>query len=157
MTALALPRPQGGLSDRLRAAARAGLISLAVAFTNAGCAIVTNRMMQAGTAPLRIGWGTGATPAAVTQTSLVSEAAPTTGGGRVVGTEARTTGTVPNDTYQVAGTVTAVSSLAITEAALFDAASSGNMLIRGDFAPVNVVAGDSIAFAISLRIVANAI
>lgn len=129
------------------------LIALATVFTNAGAAIITNRVTQAGTAPKNIGWGIGATAAAVAQTALVTESAPTTAGGRTVGTESRTTVTNTNDNYQVAGTVTAASTLAITEAGLFDAVSAGNMLIRGDFAAVNVLSGDSIAFTIGLKFI----
>jgi hypothetical protein len=132
---------------------RGWLIALATVFTNAGAAIITNRVIQAGTAPKNIGWGVGTTTAAVAQTALVTESAPTTSGGRTVGTESRTTVTNTNDNYQVVGTVTAVSTLAITEAGLFDATTAGNMLIRGDFAAVNVVSGDSIAFTIGLKFV----
>lgn len=135
---------------------RKGIALLAVAFTNAGTAIITNRVTQAGTAPKNIGWGIGTTTAAVTQTALVTESAPTTAGGRTVGTESRTTTTVTNDTYTVTGTVTAGSTLAITEAGLFDATSAGNMLIRSDFSAVNVVSGDSIAFTFNLKFAANA-
>ena len=131
----------------------AGLISLAVVFTNAGAAIVTNRIIQAGTAPKNIGWGTGTTAAAVTDTALTTEAAPTTGGGRTVGAESRTTTSVTNDTYTVTGTVNAGSTLAITEAGTFDAVSAGNMLIHGVFSAVNVVSGDSIAFTFNLKFV----
>lgn len=134
---------------------RGGLISLATVFTNAGAAIVTNRIIQAGTAPKNIGWGIDTTAAAVTDTALGSEQAPTTAGGRTVGTESRTTITNTNDNYQVTGTVTAVSSLAITEAGLFDAVSAGNMLTRGVFPAVNVVSSDSIAFAFGLKFVPN--
>lgn len=125
----------------------------AVAFVNGGPGIVTNRMIAAGTAPKNIGWGIGTTASAVTQTALVTESAPTTAGGRTVGTEARTTITQTNDNYQVTGTVTAGSSLAITEAGLFDNVTAGNMLIRADFAAVNVVSGDSIAFTFGLKFV----
>lgn len=125
----------------------------ATVFTNAGAAIITNRIIQAGTAPKNIGWGTGTTTAAVSQTALVTEAAPTTGGGRTVGTESRSTVTNTNDNYVVTGTVTAGGSLAITEAGLFDAVSAGNMLIRSDFSAINVVSGDSIAFTFGLKMV----
>lgn len=125
----------------------------ATVFTNAGAAIVTNRITQAGTSPKNIGWGTGTTASAVAQTALVTEAAPTTAGGRTVGSESRTTVTNTNDNYQVAGTVTATTGLAITEAGLFDAVSAGNMLIRADFAAVNVVPGDSIALTFGLKFV----
>ena len=126
---------------------------MAVAFVNGGPAIVTNRMIQAGTAPKNIGWGTGTTAAAVGDTALQTEAAPTTGGGRTVGTESRTTITQTNDNYQVTGTVTAGSTLAITEAGLFDNVTAGNMLIRGVFSVVSVGPGDSIAFTFGLKLV----
>ncbi len=145
-----------GRRDRIRDLVAAGVLALATAFTNAGAAVVTNRVTQAGTAPRYIGWGTGTTTAAVSQTALVTEAAPTTGGGRTLGTESRVTGSVTNDTYQVAGSVTATGAAAITEAGLFDATSAGNMLIRGDFAAINVGSGDSISFTIGLRFVPSA-
>ncbi len=132
---------------------RKALILLATVFTNAGAAIVTNRMIQAGTAPKNIGWGTGTNAAAVTDVALQTEAAPTTAGGRTVGTESRTTVTNAADNYQVSGTVTAGGSLAITEAGLFDAVSSGNLLIRSVFSAVNVVNLDSIAFTFGLKMV----
>ncbi len=132
---------------------RTGLILAAVVFTNAGAAIVTNRMIQAGTAPKNIGWGTGSTAAAVTDTALVTEAAPTTSGGRTVGTESRTTVTNTNDNYQVTGNVTAGGGLTIAESALFDAVSAGAMLIRAVFTGVPVVAADSIAFTFGLKFI----
>ena len=150
MGAIAMPVFAG---DRLGDLVKAGLISLATVFTNAGAAIITNRIIQAGTAPKNIGWGTGTTAAAVAQTALVTEAAPTTAGGRTVGTESRTTITNTNDNYQVAGTVTAAGTLAITEGGLFDAVTTGNMLIRSDFAAVNVLSGDSISFTFGLKMV----
>lgn len=130
-----------------------GLISLSTVFVITGAAIVTNRMTQAGTAPKNIGWGIGATAASTADTALQTESAPTTSGGRTVGTESRTTITNTNDNYQVAGTVTAGSTLAITEAGLFDAVTAGNMLIHSVFSAVNVVSGDSIAFTFGLKMV----
>jgi hypothetical protein len=126
---------------------------LATVFVNAGAAIVTNRIIQAGTAPKNIGWGVGASAAAVGDTALQTESAPTTAGGRTVGSESRTTVTNTNDNYQVVGTVTAVSGLAITEAGLFDAVTAGNMLLHSSFGAVNVVSGDSIAFTFGLKFV----
>lgn len=143
-------------NDRLRNLVTAGLISLAVAFTNAGTAIVTNRMIQAGTAPKNIGWGTGgATAAAVTQTALSTEFAPTTAGGRTVGTESRTTITNANDNYQVTGTVTATTGGTISEAGLFDAVTAGNMLERASFTGIAVVTNDAIAFTFGLQQIAG--
>lgn len=143
------PASTGHAHPGLRGAVR----WLATVFTNAGAAIITNRILQAGTASKNIGWGIGTTAAAVTDTALVTESAPTTAGGRTVGTESRTTVTNANDNYQVTGTVTAVSSLAVTESGLFDAVTAGNCLIRAVFAAVNVVAADSIAFTFGLKFV----
>lgn len=144
--AVALPRPKG-FSEILR-----DFIGyLSVAFTNVGASIVTNRIIQAGTAPKNIGWGIGTSGPTVADTALGTESAPTTSGGRTVGTESRVTITQTNDTYQVAGTVTAVSSLAITEEGLFDATSAGNMLMRGVFSAINVVSGNSIQFTNQLQ------
>lgn len=155
MTAVTARPLAPGAADRIRAALSAGIALLAVVFTNAGAAIVTNRIIQAGTAPKNIGWGTGTTAAAVTDTALVTEAAPTTSGGRTVGTESRVTVSVANDTYQVVGLVTAGGSLAITEAGLFDAVTAGNLLIRGVFSAYNVVSSDTITFTFQLKFVPN--
>lgn len=151
MGAIALPRPNTILQDWIDK----GLIALATVFTNAGAAIITNRIIQAGTAPVNIGWGTGTNAANVTDTALQTEAAPTTSGGRTVGTASRTTVTVTNDNYQVVGTVTAGGILAITEAGVFDATTAGNCLIRSVFSAVNVVSADSIAFTFGLKFVPN--
>lgn len=146
-----------GLSDFLKDKIRKGIVSLATVFTNAGAAIITNRVIQAGTAAKNIGWGTGATAAAVTDTALGTEVAPTTAGGRTVGTESRTTTTVTNDTNTVIGTVTqsAAGPVAITEAGLFDAVTAGGMLIRSVFAAVNTSLNDAIAFTFGLKQVPN--
>lgn len=150
--AAALPgaRP---VSDIVKGIILGGILSLATVFTNAGAAIITNRIIQAGTASKNIGWGIGATAAAVTDTALQTESAPTTAGGRTVGTESRATTTVLNDTYQVVGTVTAVSTLAITEAGLLDAVTAGNLLIHSVFLAINVVSGDSIQFTFGLKFI----
>jgi hypothetical protein len=140
-------------TDKIKAAIAAGLILAATVFTNAGAAIVTNRLIQAGTAAKNIGWGIGTAAAAVTDSALGTESAPTTSGGRTVGTESRTTVTNTNDNYQAVGTVTAGGTLAITEAALFDAVTAGNMLIRSVFSAINVLLNDSIAFTFGLKFV----
>lgn len=155
--AIALPAAlAGSVADTIQDELRKAIKFLLVAFTNAGTAVITNRITQAGTAPKNIGWGVGTTTAAITQTALVTESAPTTAGGRTVGTESRTTGTNTNDQYTVTGTVTAGSTLAITETGLFDAVTAGNMLIRSDFSAINVVSGDSIAFTFNLKFVSSA-
>lgn len=151
-------RPAAGpaLADALADWIARGLVNMAVALTNVGVAVITNRIIQAGTAGKNIGWGTGATAAAVSQTALVAEAAPTTSGGRTVGVESRVTVTQTNDTLQVAGTVTAVSTLSIEEAGLFDAVSAGTMMMRANHGTVAVISGDSIAYTWRLTFAASA-
>lgn len=155
----------GGVEDKLRELVKKGLVSLLTAFTNVGTAVIANRVIQAGTAPKFVGWGTGTTTAAVTQTDLVTEAVETLSAGRATAVETRATTTNTNDTnVWTAPAITATGSRAITEAATFDANSSGAtqpnatgvMTIRGDFAAVNVVSGDSIVFTIKLKFAANA-
>ncbi|HEY1505774.1 MAG TPA: hypothetical protein VGF92_15825 [Stellaceae bacterium] len=142
------------IGTSIRRKTKAILGWLATVFVNGGTAIITNRIIQAGTAPKNIGWGVGTTPAAVTDTALQTESAPTTSGGRTVGTESRTTVTVSNDNYQIQGTITAVSTLAITEHATFDNVTAGNMLIHSVGSAVNVNSGDSIQDTFGLKQVA---
>lgn len=133
---------------------RAIILAVGTVLTRVGTSVVTNRIIQAGTAPKNIGWGTGGgTGPLASDTALTTEAAPTTSGGRTVGTESRSTVTQTNDNYVVTGTVTAGSTLAINEAGLFDAVSAGNMLIHSCFSAVNVVSGDSISFTFGLQFV----
>lgn len=116
---------------------------MATVLTNAGKAIVTNRLRSGGTEPLNAAWGTGSGTAAIADTTLFTEATP-----RAAGTSSQVTTTVTNDTYQVVATITATGTLAITNAGLFDVitASSGNLFVKGDFTTINLVTADSIQF-----------
>ncbi len=161
MVGIALPRPD--VLDALLDLIRGGLTSLATVFTNAGAAVLNNRVIQAGTAPKLIAWGTGSTAAATTDTDLQTEASETLSGARVTGTESRVTTSVTNDTYQVAGTVTAAGTKTIAEMGLLDAQSSGatvpnahgNLFLRSVFTGIAVNSGDSIAFTAGLKQVPN--
>ena len=114
-----------------------------VKVTDAGMAIVTNRIKGAGTEPKHIGWGIGTTGAANGDTALESASAEA----RTDGTSTRQQTNVANDTYQVVGTVTcAGAGKAITEMGLFDAATDGNLFLRATFSAINVSVGDSIEF-----------
>jgi hypothetical protein len=127
---------------------------MATVVVNAGRDIVTNRINGAGTTPLNIGWGTGTqTTALVTDTGLgpttvekLVDLSTSAGTDHTVGTASRVTTTVANDTFQVVGTRTATGSGTVTCAGLFDAASGGNLFVKGDFAGIALVSGDSIAF-----------
>ena len=115
---------------------------MATLLVNTGKAIVTNYLAGgAATQPKYVGWGTGAGTTAATDTTLFSET-----GSRTSGTTTQQTTSTTNDTYQVIGTVTAGSSLTITNAGLFDALSSGNLFVKGDFTGVALTSGDSIQF-----------
>ncbi len=112
---------------------------MAPLLVNAGKDILTNRIKAAGTEPNFVAIGTGATAEAITQTALVTEVET-----RATGTSTRVTTTTTNDTYQVVGTITATAARALQESGLFDAASAGNMLVRGVFTTINLAIGDSI-------------
>lgn len=124
-----------------------GLMFGASVYTNAGKAITTNRVKGSGTEPNYIAWGTGAGTAAAADTTLFTEASEA----RVAGTSSQVTTTVTNDTYQVTGTMTVSGSgKTITNAGLFDASTSGNMLVKGDFTGIALNVGESIAFTFKL-------
>ena len=115
---------------------------MATLLVNTGKAIVTNYLNGgAATQPKYVAWGTGAGTTAATDTTLFTET-----GTRTSGTMSQQTTSVTNDTYQVVGTMTAGSTLAITNAGLFDASTSGNLFVKGDFSTVNLNSGDSIQF-----------
>jgi hypothetical protein len=114
---------------------------MATLIVNTGKAIVTSRIKGTGTEPTYVGYGTGAGTTAATDTTLFTET-----GTRVSGTSSQVTTTTTNDTYQVVGTQTAGGTLAITNAGLFDAVSSGNLFVKGDFTTINLSTGDSIQF-----------
>lgn len=146
------PRYVPGLRDLLK-----GLRELlATVLTDVGKAVITNRIIQAGTAPKNIGWGTGAGTAAAGDTTLFTEKlvdlSTSAGTDHTVGTESRTTTTVTNDTYTVTGTRTATGAGTVTNAGLFDAASGGVLTIKGDFTGIGLGVGDSIAFTFNLKI-----
>ena len=141
--------------DRARGKWR-DLVNMATVLTNAGRAILTNRIIAGGTEPNHIGWGTGAGTAAAADTSLFTEVAndlATTTGSRTTGTSSRVTTSVTNDTYQVVGTKTASASGTVTNAGLFDNVTmgSGSLFMKGDFTGIALANGDSIQFTFKLQ------
>ncbi|MFA7239363.1 MAG: hypothetical protein WC091_04565 [Sulfuricellaceae bacterium] len=116
---------------------------MASIFTDAGKAIVTNRLKGAGTEPNYIAWGTGAGTSGATDTDLFAESSEA----RVAGISSQATTTVANDTYQVVGTMTvAGASKTITNVGLFDATSAGNVLVKSNFTGIALNVGESIQF-----------
>ena len=117
---------------------------MATLLVNTGKAVVTNRVKNGATGatePNYVAWGTGAGTTALTDTTLFTET-----GTRTAGTSTQQTTSTTNDTYQVVGTMTAGGTLAITNAGLFDASTSGNLFVKGDFTTINLSSGDSIQF-----------
>ena len=109
---------------------------------NTGKAIITNYLNGgAATQPKYIAWGTGAGTPAATDTTISTEVLP-----RVSGTTSQVTTSTTNDTYQVVGTQTAGTSETITNAGLFDASTSGNLFVEGNFTGIPLSTGDSIQF-----------
>jgi hypothetical protein len=115
---------------------------MATLLVNTGKAIITNYLNGgAATQPKYVAWGTGAGTTGATDTTLFTEVLP-----RVSGTTSQVTTSTTNDTYQVVGTQTAGVTETITNAGLFDASTSGNLFIKGDFTGVPLSSGDSIQF-----------
>lgn len=124
---------------------------MATFVVDGGLGIVTNRIKGAGTEPSHIGWGTGAGTTARTDTTLFTEALVTLLAGttdHTAGTSTQQTTTTTSDTYQVTGTRTATGAGTVTNAGLWDAASGGNLFLKGDFTGIGLASGDSIAFTI---------
>lgn len=111
--------------------------------TNAGKAIITNRLKGGGTEPKFIAWGTGAGTAAAADTTLFTEASEA----RVSGTSTQETTTTTSDTYQVTGTLTVAGApKTITNVGLFDAATGGNLLMKSSFTGLALEVGESVQF-----------
>lgn len=125
---------------------------MATKVVDGGLDIVTNRLKGSGTEPLNIGWGTAAGTTAVGDTTLFTEKlvdlSTSAGTDHTAGTSSRVTTTTTNDTYQVVGTRTATGAGTVTNAGLFDAASGGNLFLKGDFTGIALSSGDSIQFTI---------
>jgi hypothetical protein len=122
---------------------------------NGGRAIVTNRIKGAGTEPLNLGWGTAAGTTAAADTTLFTEKlvdlATSAGTDHTVGTSTQQTTSTTNDTYQVIATRTATGAGTVTNAGLFDAASGGNLYMKGDFTGIGLAIGDAIQFTCKVQ------
>lgn len=92
-----------------------------------------------------VAWGTGAGTAAKGDTTLFVEASES----RVAGA-LTTQGTGAAAVFQVIGTITADGGKTITNAGLFDASTSGKMIIKGDFSDIILAVSDKIEFTFTL-------
>jgi hypothetical protein len=113
--------------------------------TNAGRALISGLINGSGSpaAATYVAVGTGATAANAADTTLQTESS-TSGLSRAAGTVSLVTTSVTNDTAQVTKTFTVTGSVAVTEAGLLNAASTGTLLARQVFSAINVVNGDSL-------------
>jgi hypothetical protein len=100
---------------------------MATFVVDGGLAIVTNRLKGAGTA--RVDLTAGNTD-------------------HTAGTSTQQTTTTTSDTYQVVATRTATGAGTVTNAGLWDAASGGNLFLKGDFTGIGLASADSIQFTI---------
>ena len=91
-----------------------------------------------------VGWGTGVIAPAVGNTGLGTPSAEA----RTVGTKTQQTTTTANDTYQVVALITALSAQAITEVAVLDALTAGDLFLRATFSPINVSIDDTVEFTV---------
>jgi len=128
---------------------------MATVLTNLGRAAISNRLANGMTQPdLRyIAWGTGSGTSAVTDTAMFTEAAEA----RTAGAMTQQTTSVTNDTYQVDGFITAIADRQITEMGIWDTAKAqsgtptGNLVVHGDFAVINLASGDSLNFTVKIQ------
>ena len=92
-----------------------------------------------------IAYGTGTTAPSATDTALETPSAEA----RTAGIQALVTTNTTDDTYQVTATITCTTAAkAVTEVAIFDQASGGNLFARFTFAPINLEVGDSVQFTL---------
>ena len=91
-----------------------------------------------------VGWGIGTIAPVVGNTDLETASAEA----RTVGTKTQETTTTTNDTYQVVALITALTAQAITEVAVFDALTAGDLFLRATFSPINVSIDDTVEFIV---------
>lgn len=112
---------------------------------NTGLAIITNRLIGAGTEPNYVGWGTSTQAPAVGDTGLITASAEA----RVQDASAtRLTTNATNDSYQIVASITSASGQTISEVGTFDASTAGNMFSRDTFTGIALSNGESIEFTI---------
>lgn len=116
-----------------------------VVCTRIGKKLVQHKLQGDGSygVPQYVGWGTGTTTAAATDTALETAAAEA----RVSGTLSYVDTVFDDDTYQNVATITCSgSSKTISEAGVFDASTNGNMFMRATFDGIALNVNDSIQF-----------
>jgi hypothetical protein len=120
-----------------------------VKVTNAGLAVLVNRIRGLGTEPKWGHWGeTAASAADVLDTDLEDARTEEV---RAEGSSSSQTTVVTNDTYRLVATLTAATNpAAIVEFGLFDASTVGNLFLRATFDVINVAVGDAVQFTVDV-------
>ncbi len=116
---------------------------MATIYTDAGEELVVD-MIDGGAAPADwyVAWGTGAGTAAKGDTVLFTEAAEA----RVITTDTQPSANI----NRFVGTITSASGQTITNAGIFNASTTGILLIHGDFTGIVLANGDKIEFTVEL-------
>jgi len=99
--------------------------------TNAGLAIIANRLKGSGTEPVYFAWGSGAGNADPTDTDIFGEETET----RVAMVSQIDTVSAVGDSYKLTGAIVANGTKTITNWGVFDAASGGNLLLHESISP----------------------
>jgi len=110
-------------------------------FTQAGEELVAD-YVEAGPTNWYIGWGTGGGTAAKPDTTLFTEASES----REIATKSQPTA----DANRFVATMTADGVKTITNAGVLDAATTGNLLLKSDFAGILLAASDTIQFTFTI-------
>jgi len=120
------------------------IYQMADIFTDAGEELVADYVDGTASAPSNwyVAQGTGAGTAAKGDTTLFTEASES----RVAATESQPSA---NQNRFVA-TITADGTKTVTNAGVFDASTSGNMLLKSDFTGIAVVSSDTIEFTFTI-------
>lgn len=111
-------------------------------FTDVGEEFVVDRIDAFGT--FYIGWGTGTNAAAKGDTALQTPSAES----RVATTDSQPSANV----MQWVAEITSAGSQTIAEMGLFDASTSGNLIIRSVFTGIALTAGEKIEFTVQLTL-----
>jgi len=113
-------------------------------FTDVGETLIADLVDGTSSAPTNwyVAWGTGAGTAAKGDTTLFTEASEA----RVVATASQPA----SNQNRFVGTITADGVKTITNAGVFDASTTGNLLLKSDFTGIALAASDSIQFTFDL-------
>lgn len=119
---------------------------MAVIFTDAGEALTVNRIQGTGIQPVHVAVGTGVGAGAKGSTALSTEVET-----RAAGTGSTQTTGSTGDTYRVVGTQTMGSARVVTNGGLFDASTTGNLVIVSDGLSISLASGDSLQQTFNLQ------